>query len=193
MCDRGFPHKNRQILVRNNLVIPFSIQLSLSCTASQCAGLLFGDAVLTVSTFLLLSLCGGGTRNKLPGNLHELKPAWHLVIMANLQCYSQSRRPHGSRPFHDLTGIIPLFHHSIPEAVNRRTVSGGHSCQQLFWERSVTNSAIHKAAGLTFPSHSLIWLVLFCHSTIASLKPSMGEQSLGGWFQPVAFLGTAGN
>ena len=31
---------------------------------------------------------------------------------------SENRRPHGSRPFHNLTGIIPSFHHSIPEAVN---------------------------------------------------------------------------
>ena len=35
-----------------------------------------------------------------------------------LQRYSQSRRPHSSRPFHDLTGSIWLFHHSIPETVN---------------------------------------------------------------------------
>ena len=41
------------------------------------------------------------------------------------------------------------------------------------------NSAIHKAAGLTVPNHSMIWLVLFHHSTIPSLKPSMREQSVG--------------
>ena len=29
-----------------------------------------------------------------------------------LQHYSQSRWPHSSRPFHDLTGTIPLFHRS---------------------------------------------------------------------------------
>ena len=32
--------------------------------------------------------------------------------IALLQCYSQSRWPHGSRPFHNLTGTIPLFHRS---------------------------------------------------------------------------------
>ena len=46
-----------------------------------------------------------------------------------LQLYLQSRRPHGSRPFHGLTGTIPSFHHSIFEAVNGGTVSrmGGGS------------------------------------------------------------------
>ena len=44
---------------------------------------------------------------------------------------------------------------------------------------SVFNSANNKAAGLTVPGCSVIWLVLFHHSAITSLKPSMGEWSLG--------------
>ena len=56
----------------------------------------------------------------------------------HLQRYSQSRRSHGSQLFHDLTDTIPSFHHSNPEAINGGTASGGHSYQQLFWERPVT-------------------------------------------------------
>ena len=41
-------------------------------------------------------------------------------------------------PFHDLTGTIPSFHHSNPEAVNGGIASGGGSNQQLFWEWPVT-------------------------------------------------------
>ena len=41
-----------------------------------------------------------------------------------------------------------------------------------------TYSAIYKAAGLTVPGSYMIWLVLFHHSTIPSLKPVMGEQCL---------------
>ena len=55
-----------------------------------------------------------------------------------LQCYSQSRRPHGSRPFHDFPGTIPPFHRSNHEAINGGRVSGGRSCSQYFWERPVT-------------------------------------------------------
>ena len=55
-----------------------------------------------------------------------------------LQRYSQSRRPHGSRPFHDLTGTIPSFHRSNPEAVNGGIASGGGSNWQHFWEQPVT-------------------------------------------------------
>ena len=50
----------------------------------------------------------------------------------------KSRRPHGSRPFHDLPGTIPLFHCSNREAVNGGTTSGGGSNRQLFWEWPVT-------------------------------------------------------
>ena len=35
---------------------------------------------------------------------------------------------------HDLTGTIPLFHHSKAEAVNGETASGGGSNWWLFWE-----------------------------------------------------------
>ena len=42
-----------------------------------------------------------------------------------------------------------------------------------------TNSTIHKVAGLTVPGHSMICLVLFHHSTVPTMKPSMGEQALG--------------
>ena len=41
-------------------------------------------------------------------------------------------------------------------------------------------SAIHKAAGLTVPGRSMICLVLFHHSTIPTVKPSIGEQPPGG-------------
>ena len=46
-------------------------------------------------------------------SVYYVKPS-HCNLCGNLQCYSQSRRPHGSRPFHDLTGTIPSVHHSIP-------------------------------------------------------------------------------
>ena len=55
-----------------------------------------------------------------------------------LQRYSLSHQPHGSRPFHDLTGTIPLFHCSNPEAVSGGMASWGGFCQQLFWEWPVT-------------------------------------------------------
>ena len=42
-----------------------------------------------------------------------------------------------------------------------------------------TNSAIHKAAGLTVPGRSMICLVLFHHSTVPTMKLSIGEQPLG--------------
>ena len=55
----------------------------------------------------------------------------------HLQRYSQSRRSHGSQLFYDLTGTIPSFHHSNPEAINGGTVSSSGSNQQLFWEQPV--------------------------------------------------------
>ena len=104
---------------------------------------------------------------------------------------SQSRWPH------DLTGTIPSFHCSIPEALNGGMVWGGSvpavATFCLFCrERLVTNSAIHKAAGLMRPSRSMILWVLFHHSTVPTMKPSMGEQPLGSFLPPV-FLGTASN
>ena len=66
----------------------------------------------------------------------------HHVCIAEanyyLQCYSQSRRPHGSQPFHDFPGTIPPFHRSNHEAINGGTASGGRSCSQYLWERPVT-------------------------------------------------------
>ena len=43
----------------------------------------------------------------------------------------------------------------------------------------LTYSAIYKATGLTVPGRSMIYLVLFHHFTIPTVKPSMGEQPLG--------------
>ena len=64
----------------------------------------------------------------------------------------QTQYPHGSWPFHDLTGTIPPFHYSVPEVVNGGTVSGGHLChrhfgqgvckESLFWERPVTKEPV---------------------------------------------------
>ena len=71
-----------------------------------------------------------------------------------LQRYSQSRWPHGCRPFHDLTGTIPLFHHSNPEAINGGTASGDRSCQQLFWEQPVTKKPTALWIVLLAPSDS---------------------------------------
>ena len=77
------------------------------------------------------------------------------VAKDTLQRYSQSRQPHGSRPFHDLPSTIPSFHCSNREAVNGGTASGGRSCCWYFWEWPVTNSPIHKAAGSLVTGHSL--------------------------------------
>ena len=62
----------------------------------------------------------------------------HGSSTLQLQHYSQSRRSHGSRPFHDLPGTIPSLHHSNREAINGGTASGGRSCRQYFWEQPVT-------------------------------------------------------
>ena len=43
---------------------------------------------------------------------------WPATVRLDLQRYSQSHRPHSSQSFHDLTGAIPSFHRSIPEATN---------------------------------------------------------------------------
>ena len=71
-------------------------------------------------------------------------PHRHFSVLqgtaSNLQRYSQSHRPHGSWPFHDLPGTIPPFHHSNCKAVNGGMASGGHSWlfHGYFWERPVT-------------------------------------------------------
>ena len=79
--------------------------------------------------------------------------------------------------------IIPPFHwKNVPEAVNGGIVSGAFLPVTFFLfcrEQPVTNSDIHKAAGLMVPGCSMIWLVLYYLSTIPSLKPLMGEWSLG--------------
>ena len=67
-----------------------------------------------------------------------------------LHCYSQSCQPHSSWLFHDLTGIISSFQHSIPEAVNGGTVSWGEAFLSVAFflfcrEWLVTNSVVHKA------------------------------------------------
>ena len=69
--------------------------------------------------------------------------------------------------------VMPLVSHislgTLPE-VQHRGISG---------PTKRTNSAIHKAAGLTVPSRSMICLVLFHHSTVPTVKLSMGEWPLG--------------
>ena len=67
---------------------------------------------------------------------------------------SQSHQPHGSQLFHDLTGTFPLFHHSNHEAINGGMASGGGSCRWLFWERPMTNSAIHMKTPATLVTGS---------------------------------------
>ena len=64
-------------------------------------------------------------------NYHTVRPRAYYYTTSYRWRYSQSRRPHGSRPFHDLTGSIPLFHHSVSEAANGRMISGSHSCRWL--------------------------------------------------------------
>ena len=85
-----------------------------------------------------------------------------------------------------LPGTIPSFHHSIPEAVNG-TSSWNRPLRSFqppakWWMAALwiaLNSTIHKAIGLTFPSLSMICLVLFHHYTVPTMKLSMGEQPLG--------------
>ena len=92
----------------------------------------------------------------------------------HLQLYSKSHRPHGSQPFHDLPGtIISPFHPCSLQWGN--SLWGGIPAGSFFWEEPVTNSVIHKTAGLTVPGRSMIWLVLFHCSTVSSLIQSMGE------------------
>ena len=87
---------------------------------------------------------------------------------------------------------LVLFHHSIPEAMNRGTVSGGRSCWQLFWEWPVTKEQVAlwiallecltvrftKPLASQFPAVPWVSLVLFHCSIILSLKPWKGEWSL---------------
>ena len=91
---------------------------------------------------------GGGSKKE------ECLPV--ALWIALLQCYSQSHQPHSSQLFHDLTGTTPSFHCSNHEAVNGGMASGGGSNWQLFWKWLVTYSAIHKAASLMVPGHSMI-------------------------------------
>ena len=59
-----------------------------------------------------------------------------------LQRYSQNLRPHGSWPFHDLTGTIPSFHLSVHEAMNGGMVFGGCSSGLHFWEQLVIKEPV---------------------------------------------------
>ena len=97
-----------------------------------------------------------------------------------LQHYSQSRRPHGSQPFHDLPGTIPLFHHSNPEAINGGTASGGCSNWQLFWEQPVTKepAALWIALLIIFLNTCVHrnWQ-LYLHG-----QPKRGPTSHGWWY-----------
>ena len=74
---------------------------------------------------------------KIMQRLGTMRPA--ALRIALLQCYSQSRRPHGSRPFHNLTGTIPLFHRSTEKCpigceweLPAGTPSRGGSSRQFF-------------------------------------------------------------
>ena len=70
-------------------------------------------------------------------------------------------------PGHSMIWLVQFL--KICEAIDRGMVSDCHSCQQHFLlfcrEQLVTYSAIHKAAGLMVPGHSIIWLVQFHCST----------------------------
>ena len=92
-----------------------------------------------------------------------------------LERYSQSRRPHGSRPFHDLTGTVPSFHHSIPDAVNGGMAPGDHSYQWLCWERLVTKKLAALWIALLI-CRLLKWLSVFIF-----LSLSLFEESLSGF------------
>ena len=65
-------------------------------------------------------------------NYHWAELTSDVLFWLLLQRYSQSRRPHGSWPFHHLPGTIPSFHCSNREAVNGGTASGGGSNWRLF-------------------------------------------------------------
>ena len=93
-----------------------------------------------------------------------------------LQRYSQSRRPHGSRPFHELTSTIPSFHRFNPEAVKWGNGLWGGSNWWLFWERPVTNSLFTNLPyGLppyrtTSGGHSCRWLPLTANGHFSVLQ-----------------------
>ena len=55
------------------------------------------------------------------------------MLKVVLQCYSQSHQPHSSQLFHDLTGTIPSFHCSNPEAVNGERPLGVIPAGDFFW------------------------------------------------------------
>ena len=74
---------------------------------------------------------------------------------------------------------IQTLHSVAPEL--QVFVSSLENCQNFSKTSTPLMSldrAIHKVADLTVAGHSMIWLVLFHHSTVPSLKPSMGEQPL---------------
>ena len=113
-----------------------------------------------------------------------------------LQHYSQSCQPHSSWPFHDfawynssnshkllmeLPAGMGLWGHSnwenawlvallSPEWGWQLEVSEGHfnHWQNAGWWFCELHcySAIHKATRIMVPDHSMIWLVLFHHSTV---------------------------
>ena len=82
--------------------------------------------------------------------------------------------------FHSRSMIpLVLFHRSIPEAINGGMAPGSHSCWQLFREQLVTNSAIHKAAGLTVPGCSMILPGTIPETPISCEWSQWLEQPLG--------------
>ena len=95
-----------------------------------------------------VSMVHTGTRSLFPAASPHSPSPWLSPYTPTLQktlpLTALFTEPPASRfqPFYDLTGTIPSFHPSIPEAINGGTASGGHSCHQLFWERSVTKEPV---------------------------------------------------
>ena len=108
----------------------------------------------------------GGADIELVRTSYVINSAIHKAVIQHSAGSWNDLRDHSScRPHSCLkrfSGIVP-----------------GKVMEQPGTMRLAAYSTIHKAAGFTVPSNSMIWLVQFHHSTIPSLKTSMGEWSLG--------------
>ena len=61
----------------------------------------------------------GKYKNSRESKIFMLQTFLSPFPLSSLQRYSQSHRPHTSQLFLGLTGTIPSFYRSVPEAVNR--------------------------------------------------------------------------
>ena len=127
-------------------------------------------------------------RARLPGVSRKTKNCFFFWL--TLQRYSQSRRSHGSRPFHDFDWYNSCGTEKCPLAVNgscwQEQPSGGFWAMGMtFWERLATNSAIHKATSLTVPSHSMTLPGTIPENLLSHERGQRLEQPLRS-FQPSA-------